>query len=196
MSVLNTLSDPLRFFAAIESVSLKIELESDGATRSSISLFVIGVFWPAALMSLLISFESCQRFGPTCCARKFASVWLIWPFLSMVSFVIHLTSCSGVGALNSSVVAILLSFLNRVVRLSGGWVSVNTRTQKSGVASIISATSFWVSAFACLRKSLIIVSLFSARKGSVCRFVANPFGSRDLPSIISMLVSPSCFSSN
>lgn len=60
-------------------MSLKIELERDSGTKSSIRIRVIGFFFPVALINLSISFDSCQRFGPTLSPKKFASDWPITP---------------------------------------------------------------------------------------------------------------------
>ena len=107
------LRDPFRFFAAIASVSLKIELEMDADTSDSINCFVIlpsGSDFDACT-SFSISLESCQRFGPTCAERKFASANPIWPPFSWTSFVIQVVVSCGLGSRNSSTFAIFESFL-------------------------------------------------------------------------------------
>jgi len=125
-----------------------------------------------ALINLSISFESCQRFGPTCEERNSASTRPILPFLDRVSSIIQFVNCAGEGSGNSSTCAIFDNFLNNTFRLSGTFDSVKTRTQNSGASSRISATILCFSAFSLLslpellRRSFTIIRRFSARKGS------------------------------
>jgi len=186
----------VRSFAASASVSLKIELDREGVTRSRIIAFVIDEAGdvdevcdvdvekagdvgemcdvdvekagdvdevrdvekagdvevgdtsaddipPEALISLSISLESCQRFGPTCCPKNSASAWAMWPPRLVVSSVIQRMSSYGDIGANSSVVAVLFKALNKEVRLSGILLSLKTTIQKSGISPLkISTISF------------------------------------------------------
>ncbi len=98
---------------------------------------------PEALISLSISLESCQRFGPTCCPKNSASAWAMWPPRLVVSSVIQRMSSYGDIGANSSVVAVLFKALNKEVRLSGILLSLKTTIQKSGISPLkISTISF------------------------------------------------------
>jgi len=98
------------FLAAIASVSLKIELDSEAGTSFSMRGCVI---LPSgsdfdAWMSLSISFESCHRFGPTCADKKSAHLLSMFPLRAWVSLRIHWVSCAGESDLNSSTFAIFV----------------------------------------------------------------------------------------
>lgn len=106
IKVLKILIDSFWSFAAMASVSLKTELEMEAGTNVSIMRFVIILPGSdaAAEINLSISFESCQRFDPTCAARKLASDGLICPFRAAISSIIHFVTFVGSSGGNSSTV--------------------------------------------------------------------------------------------